>query len=203
MIIQRAVRLAGVATMLALTAGCRGNASRRADGRASPPSAVRAPEPPPDAATLQARATVGLFLRFLTDPWSTQQGATVQVRVESGAGPRLVWLEETRYDGRYITGMLSEDALPDRHRGDAVRVRPSEISDWLAEGPGVLCGRFSERRRWERLPAAEREKMLQNLQLERLPSGDEVCVENYKVTTVEHWQPFEPMKHHSEQQGVR
>jgi uncharacterized protein YegJ (DUF2314 family) len=104
---------------------------------------------------------------------------TAQVRFANDSVAEHIWLENVRFDGQYVTGRLSEDAIAigGVYRGQAVRVLPGELTDWMIVEDGWLCGGFSERVNAARRPAAEQEAWMKSFRLRGMPGEDEVCDE--------------------------
>lgn len=161
------IALAAAAAVLLCTVPCRAQAL----------TGYREIDPQTDTAIARARATVNVFVQQLQRPSRSRSTATARVRFANDSVGEHIWLSHVRFDGQYVTGRLSEDAdvLPNLHQGDAVRVRPEELTDWMIVDDGWLCGGFTARLSYARMAPDERAAWLQAYRVRRLPAADEVC----------------------------
>jgi uncharacterized protein YegJ (DUF2314 family) len=125
----------------------------------------------------RARATSGELLARLRNPPRTQSYLGVKVRVGGADGAEHIWLYDVRLEGEQIVGRLLDDAeyYPNVHRGDEVRVSPSQISDWMTIDGGRACGGFTVRVMLPMMSEAERADYFSSMKISRFPDGDRVC----------------------------
>ena len=130
-----------------------------------------------NAAIQRARATVGELLERLRQPPPGLSYLGVKVRLGNGDVGEHIWLYGVRLDGEQIVGRLMDDAerFPRYRRGNEVRVRPTEISDWMTVENGRACGGFTVRAMMPQMSAEERGDYLREMEIPRLPPGDQVC----------------------------
>lgn len=145
--------------------------------RAQAPAAARGADPQMDSAVARARATVGTFLDLLRRPGSGRTFAAAKVRFATDSTAEDIWLDNTGFNGRVITGTLSDDAttVPDVKRGDALNVRPEQLSDWMVVENGRMCGGFTERVNASRRTAGEQAAWMYAHGVERMPADAGVC----------------------------
>jgi uncharacterized protein YegJ (DUF2314 family) len=158
--------LAAAALLLAATAA-----------HAQAPTVVRGADPQMDSAIARAQATVRTFIDLLQRPGSSRSFAAVKVRFATDSTAEDIWLDDTAFNGRFITGTLNDDAttVSNVKQGDAVSVRPEEISDWMVVDGGRICGGFTERVNASRRTAEEQEAWMHAYSAERMPPGAAVC----------------------------
>ena len=130
-----------------------------------------------NAAIARAHATTDELLARLRHPSPAQTYLGVKVQFANERAGEHIWLYEVRLDGDHIVGRLLDDAehFPQYHRGDVIRVLPSEISDWMTVENGRACGGFSMRVLVRRLSADQRKAYLRSMRVPRLPPGDRLC----------------------------
>jgi uncharacterized protein YegJ (DUF2314 family) len=159
--------LAAAATLLASTV-CRAQDA---------PNVVRPHDASMDSAVARAQSTVRTFIDRLQQPSPNRTFASVKVRFSTDSTAEDIWLENAAYNGRFITGTLSDDAttMENVHQGDPVSVRPEEVSDWMIVDGGRVCGGFTERVNARRRTAEEQDSWMHAYAVERLPAGRDVC----------------------------
>lgn len=145
--------------------------------RAQAPAAVRSGDAQMDSAVARAQATVGTFLDLLRRPSSGRTFAAVKMRFATDSTAEDIWLDNTGFNGRLITGTLNDDAttVSDVKQGDAVSVRPEQVSDWMIVSGGRMCGGFTERVNARRRTAEEQEAWMHAYGVERMPADAAVC----------------------------
>ena len=117
------------------------------------------------AAIDSARATVGILLRRLANPPTSQSYVSVKMRFGDDSLGEHIWLDSVRFDGQRLHGQLTEDAeyLPDLRAGQWASVLPANISDWMIVDRGRLCGGFTIRVGRARVDSARRAALDANL----------------------------------------
>jgi uncharacterized protein YegJ (DUF2314 family) len=141
------------------------------------PVVVRGADPQMDSAVARAQASVRTFLDQLQRPSPNRTFASVKVRFATDSTAEDIWLQDAAFNGRFITGTLTDDATTTEnvHQGDSVSVRPEEVSDWMTVENGRMCGGFTERVNSRRRTAEEQEAWQHAYGVERMPAGQAVC----------------------------
>lgn len=145
--------------------------------RAQAPTAYRGGDPQMDSAVARAQATVQTFLDLLRRPSPGRTFAAVKIRFATDSTAEDIWLDNTGFNGRVITGTLDDDAttVANVKQGDAVSVRPEEVSDWMVVTGGRLCGGYTERVNATRRTAEEQAAWMHAYGVERMPADADVC----------------------------
>lgn len=111
--------------MIALVIGC-------SSGEPPPVAGTDDDDPVLQAATAQARKTVGEFISRLEKP-AAGEIFSVRAAFREGAVAEQLWLSEVRFDGKNFTGKV--DDTPERltavKAGQTHQVSPEQISDWM------------------------------------------------------------------------
>jgi uncharacterized protein YegJ (DUF2314 family) len=109
-------------------------------------------------AVLEARRTVGYFIRTLAHPAGGQYDFEVKKPFRQGDLVEHLWLDRVRFRGNRFDGYV--DNVPHKLKGvkmgQHVSVNPNEISDWAFVQNGRLIGGYTIRVLYEELPPAER-----------------------------------------------
>lgn len=147
-----------LAVVLALVWGCgRENAVVRREGEPDV-LAVDSTDPGMLAAIDSARSSAAQLIERVNRPPTSQSSLAVKIRVAEGTIVEHLWITEVRYDGSLLAGIVSNDPvdLVRVRPGDTLRVRPAEISDWMAIDRGRLVGGYSIRLLRARMSPADR-----------------------------------------------
>lgn len=143
----RLLQTALILTAAFALAGC--DRSEDAVTRTGQPDYLRVPEADPamEQAVAEARRTVPQFLGNLRSPAPSQHMFAVKVAFVEGGAREHIWLDELRYDGKMIHGLVSNE--PMNVKGvklkDQASVAPSAISDWMFIDNGRLMGGYTIR----------------------------------------------------------
>jgi uncharacterized protein YegJ (DUF2314 family) len=129
-------------------------------------------------ASQQARETLEDFLRILREPKKGQNGFSIKGRFQQGDIVEHIWIDDPKEEGSELLGNVGNDPvhIPGIKGGQSVRVRKSELSDWMFVEGGVLRGGFTIRVHFLRQPPKTRRKLLKDLpfripELERWQAG--------------------------------
>ena len=111
-----------------------------------------------NAAIARARATAGTFVRALRAPKPSQSRFSIKVRIADGDEREHFWLSDVRYAGHVFSGKIDNDpeVVATVKLGQAVTVRPGEISDWMYVDHGKLVGGYTLRVLRDRFSQSER-----------------------------------------------
>jgi uncharacterized protein YegJ (DUF2314 family) len=103
----------------------------------------------------------------------------VKVRLGGQEQGEHVWADGVRYENGWVVGRLTEDAVdfPSWSRGDEVRVRPGELSDWATVENGRVCGSFTTRVIAAQMTPEQRAAWFRGMEFDHFPPGDTVCDE--------------------------
>jgi uncharacterized protein YegJ (DUF2314 family) len=100
-----------------------------------------------DDAIARARASVHRFIARMSAPEPGDEGFGVKARIVEGDRSEHMWLNEVRLSGGEFVGVL--DATPryvrSVQRGQEVRVKTSEISDWAFGNGDSMYGNYTIR----------------------------------------------------------
>jgi uncharacterized protein YegJ (DUF2314 family) len=100
-----------------------------------------------DDAIARARASVHKFIARMIAPEPGDEGFGVKVRIAEGGRSEHMWLNEVRLSVGEFVGVL--DATPryvrSVQRGQEVRVKTSEISDWAFGNGDSMYGNYTIR----------------------------------------------------------
>lgn len=125
---------------------------------------------PPDdarmnAAIAKARATVRTFETALRAPKASQSRFSIKIRISEGDVGEHFWLSDVRFNGSVFTGKIDNDpeAVNTVKLGQAVKARPTEISDWMYVDHGKLVGGYTTRALRDRLSPSDQAEFDRNL----------------------------------------
>ncbi len=123
-----------------------------------PVTSVSADDAQMNAAIDRARRTTGRFIAALRSPKRSQSGFSVKMRITDGDAVEHFWLTGVSFDGTAFHGVIDNDpdAVKNVTAGEAERVRPAEISDWMYIDHGILVGGYTLRVLRDRMSPADR-----------------------------------------------
>jgi uncharacterized protein YegJ (DUF2314 family) len=145
-------RFGSLVLMIALVIGC-------SSGEPPPVAGTDDDDPVLQAATAQARKTVGEFISRLEKP-AAGEIFSVRAAFREGAVAEQLWLSEVRFDGKNFTGKV--DDTPERltavKAGQTHQVSPEQISDWMILENNRLVGAYTIRALRDQIPPNQRAK---------------------------------------------
>ena len=152
-------RLIALAGTLLLTIACAQEDPRAAVVRVSADDARM------NAAIVKARTTVEAFEAALRSPKQSQSHFSVNVRISDADGVEHFWTSDVRYDGAVFHARIDNDpeVVKSVKLGQAVTVRPQDISDWMYVDHGVLVGGYTLRVIRDAMTPAERAELDKSL----------------------------------------
>jgi uncharacterized protein YegJ (DUF2314 family) len=108
---------------------------------------VKSDDPEMNAAIQKARDTVNAFIKELESPKPNQTDFSVKMKVVDGENNEHMWLNSVYYDGQFIHGNIANDPVYVKNvkLGEAVKVLPEDISDWMYVVDGKLVGGYTIR----------------------------------------------------------
>lgn len=113
----------------------------------------------------KAKATYAEFLTALEakDPAST--GFSVKKPFEAREGKEHLWISDVAWDGKKFTGTVGNEPVnvPGLALGQAVEVKPEELSDWMYILDGKLYGGYTIRVMMGEYPPEERKAIEQQM----------------------------------------
>lgn len=97
------------------------------------------------AAVLRARKELPRFIRALQRPAPDQRQFAINARMKTPLGFEQIWVTVHAYTGGAFEGVLAEEpyAIPEMHKGDAVRVPEADVSDWTFMNAGKIAGGYT------------------------------------------------------------
>jgi uncharacterized protein YegJ (DUF2314 family) len=110
----------------------------------------------------EARKSYFLFVDALKDRKPTMRSFAVKkgFPMPGGKTTEDIWLTDVTFDGTNFMGKISNDPVETREvkRGDVVRVKPAELSDWMYVENDVLRGGYTIRLIAQNQSEAERKQ---------------------------------------------
>lgn len=115
-------------------------------------------DPSLQAATAQARKTVGEFIARLQKPAVPETYFSVKARIQEGDVVEHVWLSDVRLDGAKFVGTLDNDPerLANMKAGQTHAVASDQISDWMILENNKLIGGYTIRALRDQVPPEQR-----------------------------------------------
>ncbi len=100
-----------------------------------------------NASMAKAKSTVATFEAALRSPKPSQSGFSVKVRITDGDQIEHFWTSDVTYDGTVFHARINNDPeeVTNVKVGQAVSVRPQDISDWMYVDHGILVGGYTVR----------------------------------------------------------
>jgi uncharacterized protein YegJ (DUF2314 family) len=111
-------------------------------------------------AVQKARKTQDKFISALRSPMANQIRFAVKKPFIEGDKVEHIWVNELRFDGQLLHGKVDNEPvdLKGVRLGDAVSVKPEEISDWMYVQDGRLVGGYTVRCVSRDLPRQQRKQ---------------------------------------------
>lgn len=119
---------------------------------------VRAEDDAMNAAMARARATLPVFNGYLSRTAGGGAQAIIKAGFRQGDVEEHMWVSHVTFDGDVYRGRLINRPmdLTNVRQGDAVTIRPKDVSDWLVVDDGVGLGNFTTLELRRRMSPAER-----------------------------------------------
>lgn len=119
-------------------------------------------------ATEEARKGLKTFLKHLASPAPDMASFAVKAAFVEGSIVEAIWVSDVTYASGVFTGRLSNDPqnLRRLHYGDLVKIKETEILDWMIVKGRKLIGGFTIRAMREMLDAKGRAAFDESLGLE-------------------------------------
>jgi uncharacterized protein YegJ (DUF2314 family) len=98
-----------------------------------------------DAAVERARETLAVFRRWLPRAADGEVVAQLKARFELGDEIEHMWITDVSFKGGAYHGRLASTPMADTDLapGDAVTIRPDEVTDWMVVVDDVVLGAFT------------------------------------------------------------
>jgi len=121
-----------------------------------------------NAAIERARATVDSFIARLQNPQPSDDGFSVKMTVEDGDEVEHFWVGDITYTDGSFAGTIGNDPQWVRNvrLGQAVQVKPEDITDWMFLDDGRLVGNFTLRVLLERMPEEQAKALREHFKME-------------------------------------
>lgn len=102
-------------------------------------------DPAMDAAVMRARETLPTFREYLARAAAGEVNALLKARFEFGDEIEHMWISDVSFKGGVYHGRLASTpiAQTDLAPGDAVEIRPDEVTDWMVFVDEVVLGGFT------------------------------------------------------------
>jgi uncharacterized protein YegJ (DUF2314 family) len=95
----------------------------------------------------KAQDTHQEFIKALQNKTPTMEGLAIKKPFAVGKGAEHIWLNEVSWDGTTFAAVVNNEPVDTKEvkLGDHVRVKPSEISDWMYIDTDGLHGGYTVR----------------------------------------------------------
>ena len=100
---------------------------------------------PMESAIERARETLPVFRRWLPRAAQGEVVAQLKARFEFGDETEHMWIDDLSFKGGVYHGRLSSTPMADTDLapGDAVTIRPDDVTDWMVIVDDVVLGAFT------------------------------------------------------------
>lgn len=118
-----------------------------------------------EAAIQEARASLDMFTKALSQPSPGQSDFSVKVPVREGETTHFLWSQQISFDGSNFSGVLGPEAagIKGHSPGERVTIASKEIEDWMFVENEKLAGGFSLRAIRKRLSGEARKQFEKSL----------------------------------------
>jgi uncharacterized protein YegJ (DUF2314 family) len=107
----------------------------------------------------KARETIGVFIKYRSDPIFSKAFFSIKVRYEENGKTEHIWLDDVTFDGKLFHGVIGNVPVEIKRLslGERVDASIDTVSDWMIYDGNSLIGGYTVRVLKNRMSPKERQ----------------------------------------------